>query len=130
LRERLGEELGIVPGPEAVELERAILDQRPELLAPRTGWVTVVALPTGVSTFFMTDIVGSTRIWEREPEAMGGAPEEHDRLLDRAVADCGGVFLAHRGECDSTFSVFTRASDAARAIATARRALHALDWPT
>jgi DNA-binding SARP family transcriptional activator len=130
LRERLGEELGIAPGPEAVELERAILDQRPELLAPRTERVTVVALPTGVSTFFMTDIVGSTRIWEREPEAMGTALEAHDRILEQAVTDCDGFFLKSRGEGDSTFSVFTRASDAARAIATARRALHALDWPT
>jgi DNA-binding SARP family transcriptional activator len=130
LRERLGEELGITPGPEAVELERAILDHRPDLLAPRTERTAVVALPTGVSTFLLTDIVGSTRIWEREPEAMGAALEQHDAILVRAVSESGGFFLKSRGEGDSTFSVFTRASDAARAIADARHALHAIDWPT
>ena len=28
------------------------------------------ALPTGVVTFLMTDVEGSTRLWERDPEAM------------------------------------------------------------
>ncbi len=130
LRERLGEELGITPGPEAVELERDILDQRPGLLAPHRERIATVALPTGISTFLLTDIVGSTRIWEREPEAMGVALEQHDAILVRAVSECGGFFLKSRGEGDSTFSVFTRASDAARAIAGARRELHAIDWPT
>lgn len=130
LRERLADELGISPGPEAVELERAILDQKPELLAPRVRRPAPVALPTGVSTFLLTDIVGSTRIWEREPEAMGRALEHHDEILQRAVAECGGVFLKSRGEGDSTFSVFTRASDAALAIGAARHALQAVDWPT
>jgi DNA-binding SARP family transcriptional activator len=130
LRERLGEELGILPGPEAVDLERAILDQRPELLAPRSERASATPLPTGVATFLLTDIVASTRIWEREPEAMGVALELHDEILERSVRDSGGVLLKSRGEGDSTFSVFTRASDAARAIAAARRALHAARWNT
>src|SRR5207344_1580685 len=50
--------------------------------------------------------------------------------LLRAVSESGGVLLKARGEGDSTFSVFAKASDGARAIATARRALHATDWPT
>ncbi len=129
LRERLGDELGILPGPDAVELERAILDQRAELL-PHVEHATVVPLPTGVSTFLLTDIVASTRIWEREPEAMGAALELHDGILLRAVTEAGGVLLKSRGEGDSTFSVFAKASDGARAIAGARRALHATDWPT
>src|SRR5207344_2046267 len=50
--------------------------------------------------------------------------------LLRAVSESGGVLLKARGEGDSTFSVFAKASDGARAIAGARRALHATDWPT
>ena len=46
------------------------------------------------------------------------------------MTEHGGVLLKARGEGDSTFSVFTRASDAARAVAAARRELHAADWPT
>src|SRR6185436_3965513 len=81
LREQLAEELGISPGPEATELERAILDQHPDLLAPHVERTAPAGLPTGVSTFLLTDIVGSTRIWEREPEAMGTALELHDGIL-------------------------------------------------
>ena len=51
-------------------------------------------------------------------------------ILVLAVTDFGGFFRKSRREGDSTLSVFTRASDAARAIATARRALHAVEWPT
>ena len=131
LRDRLGDELGISPGPEAVELERAILDQRSDLLvSPTQTPAPNVVLPTGVSTFLLTDIVGSTRIWEREPEAMGTALAEHDRTIREAVATHHGVFLKARGEGDSTFSVFTRASDAAHALVAAGRALRAGPWPT
>lgn len=135
LRELLGDELGINPGPEVVALEQAILEQRPELLPARVGppgaaAVAPVVLPTGISTFLLTDIVGSTRIWEREPEAMGAALGEHDVIMRDTVAAQGGVLLKARGEGDSTFSVFARASDAAEAVLRARRALHAVDWPT
>ena len=120
-----------LPGPEAVELERAILDQRPDLLAPRVERVDDRALPTGVSTFLLTDIVASTRIWEREPEAMGAALERHDAILERAVTECGGFLLKSRGEGDSTFSVFTprvrrRARRSRRRGARCTR----VDWPT
>src|SRR3954452_18698405 len=127
LRERLADELGISPGPDAVELERAILDQRPDLIGPRVERAVATPLPTGVATFLLTDIVGSTRIWEREPEAMGVALELHDQILRQTTTECGGVLLKSRGEGDSTFSVFTKASDAARAVAAARRALHVTD---
>lgn len=135
LRARLGDEIGIDPGPEAVALEQAILEQRPELLAIRhplgeSRAPTAVALPTGISTFLLTDIVGSTRIWELEPEAMGNALAHHDLIIRDAVSAQGGVLLKARGEGDSTFSVFTRAGDAAAALLYARRALHDTEWPT
>ncbi|MEL7209804.1 MAG: hypothetical protein AAGK32_16485, partial [Actinomycetota bacterium] len=71
-------------------------------------------LPSGVVTFVLTDIVGSTRLWETAPEAMATALERHDRIIRAAVDDAGGVVLKHRGEGDSTFSVFPQATTAAR----------------
>src|SRR6516164_8429648 len=38
-------------------------------------------LPAGTVTFLLTDIEGSTRLWEALPDAMEVALEQHDRLL-------------------------------------------------
>ena len=44
--------------------------------AIRAGWGST--LPTGVLTFCLTDIEGSTPAWERDPIAMGRALARHD----------------------------------------------------
>jgi hypothetical protein len=41
-------------------------------------------------TFVLTDVEGSTRLWEDYHEAMGGALATHDRLVSMVVADRGG----------------------------------------
>jgi class 3 adenylate cyclase/tetratricopeptide (TPR) repeat protein len=87
------------------------------------------ALPSGLVTFLLTDIVGSTARWERAPREMAEALERHDAVLADAVERAGGVFLKHRGEGDSTFSVFARPADAVAAAITAVRALAAEPWP-
>ena len=61
---------------------------------------------------------------------MGAALAEHDLIMRTSVTEHRGVFLKARGEGDSTFSVFTRASDAADAVRAIRRALHAVTWTT
>ena len=38
-------------------------------------------LPAGTVTFLLTDIEGSTRLWEREPDAMAAAVPEHYAVL-------------------------------------------------
>ncbi len=68
------------------------------------------ALPTGVVTFLLTDIVGSTRQWEENEVSMASRLARHDLLLAEAVEAAGGRLLKARGEGDATFSVFTRAS--------------------
>ena len=40
-------------------------------------------LPNGTVTFLFTDIEGSTRLWEKYPEAMQAAMARHDMLLPR-----------------------------------------------
>ena len=47
-----------------------------------------------------------------DASAMADALARHDELVAKAVARNHGVLLKAKGEGDSTFSVFTRASDA------------------
>ena len=77
-------------------------------------------LPSGVLTFLLTDVVGSTALWERAPGLMDAALARHDRVIEAAVDSSGGIVLKHKGEGDSTFCVFETAS---QAIAAATEAL-------
>jgi predicted ATPase/class 3 adenylate cyclase len=86
-------------------------------------------LPTGTVTFLFTDVAGSTRLWERHPEPMRRALARHDALIERLVARHGGAVVRPRGEGDSRFAVFPRATDAVVAAAAIQGALHAELWP-
>jgi class 3 adenylate cyclase len=89
----------------------------------------VSVLPSGVVTFLLTDVVGSTRLWEASPATMTVALARHDELLREAVESNGGVLLKSKGEGDSTFSVFARASAAVAAASDAQRAIAREAWP-
>jgi DNA-binding NarL/FixJ family response regulator/class 3 adenylate cyclase len=89
----------------------------------------VAALPTGVVSFVLTDVEGSTELWERAPNAMADALARHDQLVTEAVVAEAGALLKPRGEGDSTFSVFTRASNAVRAAHRLQAAIRAEAWP-
>jgi DNA-binding SARP family transcriptional activator len=128
LRRHLGEELGIEPSKELVRLEEAILRQQPELDWQASDQVTE-PLPSGMVTFLLSDIVGSTSLWEEHPKAMADAVNRHDELMHAAVTAHGGAVLKARGEDDSTSSVFTQASDALAAALSAHRALLSEAWP-
>src|SRR5438270_2700077 len=86
-------------------------------------------LPTGTVTFLFTDIEGSTRLWEQHPEAMPPALARHDALLTAGIQQHGGVVVKSRGEGDSLFAVFARASDAVTAACALQQALLAEPWP-
>jgi len=58
-------------------------------------------MPSGTVTFLLTDIEGSTRLWETVPEAMEVALERHNRPLTSVIEDHGGVVVTSRGEGDS-----------------------------
>ncbi len=87
-------------------------------------------LPTGVVTFVLTDVVGSTELWERAPEAMATALARHDEIVAGVVTAEGGTLVKSKGEGDSTFSAFGRASDALRAAYRLQRAMRIEPWPT
>jgi predicted ATPase/class 3 adenylate cyclase len=86
-------------------------------------------LPVGTVTFMLTDVEGSTRLWESAPEAMGAAVARHYELLDAAIARHGGVRPVEQGEGDSVVAAFTRASDALAAALDVQRAFHCEAWP-
>src|SRR5437016_3113578 len=86
-------------------------------------------LPVGTVTFLLTDVVSSTRLWEQYPDAMRVTLARHDALVEALVAEHAGVVVRPRGEGDSRFAVFTRASEAVAAASAIQRALHAETWP-
>ncbi|MGH8104431.1 MAG: adenylate/guanylate cyclase domain-containing protein, partial [bacterium] len=68
-------------------------------------------------TFFLTDIEGSTRLWQAHPQAMKEALARHDSLLRSAVEGHGGRVFKAMG--DAFFAVFVAPKDAVRAGAQA-----------
>jgi predicted ATPase/class 3 adenylate cyclase len=136
-RRALVEELGIEPGERLRELERGILAQDPALAVPvlpasapePESGPPPVELPTGVVTFVLTDIEGSSGLWEADPAAMAAALELHDELVADTAEEHGGRVLKTKGEGDSTLSVFRRASDAVAFAVALHDALAVADWP-
>jgi class 3 adenylate cyclase/DNA-binding SARP family transcriptional activator len=137
-RGELVEELGIEPGERLRELERAILAQDPALAGPLgrhdNGEAAAPAaapeeLPTGVVTFLLTDIEGSSGLWEADPEGMAAALELHDELIARTVDASSGRLLKTKGEGDATVTVFRRASDAVTGAVALQEALSVASWP-
>jgi WD40 repeat protein/class 3 adenylate cyclase len=80
----------------------------------RAGWGAT--LPTGVLTFCLTDIEGSTAHWSHEPAAMARALVRHDELVADVVEQHGGRFLKSMGEGDATVSAFVAATEAIKAM--------------
>ena len=63
-------------------------------------------LPTGTITFLFTDIEGSTRLWERDPDLMHEALIRHDDIVTAGVEQHRWMLVRPRGEGDSFFAVF------------------------
>ena len=81
-------------------------------------------------TLVLTDIVGSTRLWEHDPEVMGAVVARHDEIVRTATERAGGQLVKAKGEGDSTFSVFDDASAALDAALSLQRAMAAEAWLT
>jgi predicted ATPase len=74
-------------------------------------------------TFLFTDVEGSTRLWEGEPEAMSAALARHDEIVRGAIEDHGGYVFSTGG--DGFAAAFPRAGDAVAAALDAQTGLHA-----
>ena len=85
-------------------------------------------LPSGTVTFLLTDIEGSSRLWEAHGPAMKAAVARHYDILDAVVAAHGGARPVEQGEGDSVVAAFSRASDAVAAALAAQRTLAQEEW--
>jgi predicted ATPase/class 3 adenylate cyclase len=79
------------------------------------------AVPSGVLTFLFTDIEGSTRRWEADPDAMRVALETHNQVLREAVKAHSGQVFNYTG--DGMCSVFSSPRSAVDAAVAAQRML-------
>src|SRR5262245_35752113 len=112
------------------ELERLLADDLAVLLSEHfAGGPGGAELPAGTVTFLLTDIEGSTRLWETVPEAMEAALERHNQLLTEVIGGHGGVVVTARGEGDSVFAAFASAVAAVEAAGACQLALNRETWP-
>ena len=84
-------------------------------------------LPTGTVTFLFTDIEGSTRLWEHDPTAMGGAVARHDALVRGVIDRHSGYVFMTAG--DAFCAAFQSADNALAAACDAQMAIAKEPWP-
>src|SRR5438105_5240833 len=85
--------------------------------------------PVGTVTFLFTDVEGSTRAWEAHPSETDAALKRDDEIVAKHVEAHDGAIILERGEGDSVFAVFVRASDAVAAACEIQRAMRKKSWP-
>jgi len=86
------------------------------------------AIPSGTITLLFTDVEGSTRLWEAEPEPMAQALRRHDKMLRAAIGQAGGFVFKTVG--DAFCAAFATPQAALGAVLAAQQALAAQRWPT
>ncbi len=82
--------------------------------------------PQGTISFLFTDIVGSSRLWEKFPQLMGAALARHNDLIRTAVDLQDGYVFKTVG--DSFCVAFHTPQSAVLAAVAAQRALMSEDW--
>ncbi len=89
----------------------------------------MAALPEGIVAFLLTDLEGSTRLWEDRPGAMRKAMVLHDAIVGRAVERHGGALVETGREGDSVLAVFRKTAGAAACALEIQREIAAATWP-
>src|SRR5215212_11853556 len=108
---------------------RALAAREPDggLSSPHEiGVVAMATPPTGTLTFLFTDIEGSTRRWDQQPDAMQAALARHDAILREAIERHGGHVFKTVG--DAFCAAFATPGAALRAAVEAQRTLAANEW--
>lgn len=130
-RERLVDELGMEPGPELQMLLKQILNQDSSLEPNETVFKSQSRmLPIGTLTFLMTDIEGSTKVWDASPALARAALERHDQIILDQVERNHGQPVESGREGDSVLAVFSHARDAIACAFGAQRLLQSEVWPS
>jgi predicted ATPase/class 3 adenylate cyclase len=86
------------------------------------------AIPSGTVTLLFTDVEGSTRLWEAEPELMAQALRRHDEMLRWAIGQASGFVFKTVG--DAFCAAFATPQAALEAVLAAQQALAKERWPT
>ncbi|MDP9333762.1 MAG: LuxR C-terminal-related transcriptional regulator [Actinomycetota bacterium] len=90
---------------------------------------TSEGLPSGTVTFVLADIVGSTALWERSPEATAEAVAALEGMVDKLVVAWRGARPVEQGEGDSFVAAFAHAVDAVRFAVELQSAIARETWP-
>ncbi len=93
---------------------------------PGTFWC-MADRPTGKVTFLFTDVEGSTRLWEEQPDEMAAALARHDEILTTAIEGHGGYVFTTAG--DSFSAAFQSALAAVLAALGIQQAMQAREEP-
>ncbi len=72
-------------------------------------------------SFLFTDVEGSSRLWESDPDRMGEALAQHFRVLREEISSHDGTLVKDTG--DGIFAVFPTARAAVAAAVSAQRVL-------
>src|SRR4051794_20027226 len=78
------------------------------------------------ATFLVTDIVGSSRLWDDHASEMSVALARHDGLLRRLIADHEGRVF--KGAGDGVWAIFERAEPALLAALAIQATFRTLSW--
>lgn len=85
------------------------------------------AVAQALHTFVFTDIVGSTRLWERAPQAARQAVARHYDIIASCIASYHGTIFKTVG--DACCCAFDDPVDAIRAAIAVQRAMQTEEWP-
>ncbi len=83
-------------------------------------------MPTGRLAFLFTDLEGSTRQWEAEPDLMHLAVSRHDELMVGLIERNDGIVFSTAG--DGFVAAFARTADAIAAAIDLQWALANEPW--
>src|SRR4051812_16883999 len=84
--------------------------------------------PSGTVTFLLTDLEGSTRMWEQDPIAMKAAMVRHDEIVEKNIAANRGFVFSRMG--DGMAAAFATAGDAVASAMAIKGALAEENWRT
>jgi predicted ATPase/class 3 adenylate cyclase len=85
-------------------------------------------IPSGTVTFLFSDVVGSTRLWAADSDAMSAALRVHDEIFNETISKFHGHVFSTAG--DSFAAAFARASEAVECAEVVQVALAEVDWGT
>ena len=88
----------------------------------------MVSLPSGTVALLFSYVESSTAMWRHQTNSMKAATARLDELVDEVARRHEGHVVKPRGEGDSHFVVFTRASQAVEAGADLIRAVDGEAW--